>query len=255
MKTIFRQLQVEAIRIAREHPAPAFYRDFAEEISRSVHFFVTDSRIKRIRDYVAEHLEDDFGHGIDHARKVALDAGVLVLVEARGIGCGDDELTRLLRLAHCAGLLHDIRRKEKKHAAAGAKEAERVLAAWDFSSREIADVCLAIANHEAFGVNHGGETREGDLLSDCLYDADKFRWGPENFTQTLWSMLSYRDIPMETFLSHYPKGMAFLKKVRDTFRTPTGRVYGPQFIDIGIGIGDDLYELIRSEYADPVMPS
>ncbi len=255
MKTIFRQLQMEAIRIARQHPAPAFYRDFEKEVSRSVRFFVTDSRIKRIRDYVDENLEDDFGHGIDHARKVALDAGVLVLVEARKIGCEDGELTRLLRLAHCAGLLHDIRRKEKKHAAAGAEEAERVLACRGFSSREVADVRLAIANHEAFGVNHGGETREGDLLSDCLYDADKFRWGPENFTHTLWSMLSYRDIPMETFLSHYPKGMAFLQKVRDTFRTPTGRAYGPRFIDIGIDIGNDLYELIRSEYADSVMSS
>ncbi len=255
MKTIFRQLQMEAIRIARQYPAPDFYRDFAEEVAQSVRFFATDPLAKQIQDYVVENIEDDFGHGVDHARKVALDTGVLVLVEAGGIGCEAGELTRLLRLAHCAGLLHDMRRKEKKHAAAGAAEAERVLAFHGFSSRETADICLAIANHEAFGVNHGGETREGDLISDCLYDADKFRWGPENFTHTLWSMLSYRDIPLETFLSHYPKGMAFLQKVRDTFRTPTGRAYGPQFIDIGIGIGNDLYELIRTEYADSAVPS
>ena len=75
------------------------------------------------------------------------------------------------------------------------------------------------------------------MLSDCLYDADKFRWGPDNFTHTIWDMVGFINPPLKTFVSHYPKGMALLKKIRGTFRSRTGRRYGPQFIDVGIAIG------------------
>jgi hypothetical protein len=57
-------------------------------------------------------------------------------------------------------------------------------------------------------------------------------------------MLAYRDVPVDRFLTHYPQGMAFLKKIRNTFRTNTGRQYGPQFIDLGIAIGDELYKVL-----------
>ncbi len=250
MKDIFRQLQIEAIRIARQYPAPDFYRDFQEEVAQSWQAFVSDPATKRVHRYVLESIDNDFGHGIDHARKVALDAGALVLVEGERAGCDAQRLSRLLRLAHCAGLLHDICRKEKKHAKAGAVEAEKVLCDQGFSKQDTADICLAIANHEAFGENQGADSVEGDLLSDCLYDADKFRWGPENFTQTVWSMVSCMDITINTFMAHYPRGMAFLRKIRETFRTPTGKTYGPRFIDTGIAIGNDLHELIRSDYLD-----
>ncbi len=248
MKKIFQQLQKEAVRIARQYPPPCFYRDFEGEVAGSYQFFVSDVETRRIHAYVRRTIENDYGHGIDHAMKVALDCGVLVLVEGGRSGYGNERLTHLLRLANCAGLLHDICRKEKKHARAGAVEAEKVLSDKGFPDRDIADICQAIANHEAFGDNHGTESSEGNLLSDCLYDADKFRWGPENFTQTLWSMVACMDVSVDTFLKHYPKGMAFLQQIRETFRTPTGRVYGPQFIDTGIAIGNDLYEMIRSGY-------
>ena len=250
MENIFRKLQIEAIRIARQYPAPDFYRDFQEEVAGSWQAFVSDPTTKRIHRFVLESIDNDFGHGIDHARKVALDAGALMLVEGRQAGYEEQRLCRLLRLAHCAGLLHDIRRKEKKHARAGAREAEKILFDEGFSKQDRADICLAIANHEAFGENQGAGSTEGDLLSDCLYDADKFRWGPDNFTQTVWSMVSAMDISISTFMAHYPKGMTFLRSIRETFRTPTGKTYGPRFIDTGIAIGNDLHELIRSDYLD-----
>lgn len=251
MKKIFQQLQMEAIRIARQYPAPDFYRDFDAEVARSHFFFNSDSATRQIHQCVREAIDNDYGHGIDHSKKVALDAGVLMLVEGVRAGYGEKRLCRLLRLAHCAGLLHDICRKEKKHARAGAVEAEKILSAQGFQGRETNDVCRAIANHEAFGDNEKGDSREGALLSDCLYDADKFRWGPENFTQTVWSMVAYREVSIDDFMAYYPRGMAFLQKIRETFRTPIGSVYGPQFIDIGLAIGKDLYELIRSDYLDP----
>ena len=250
MKKIFQQLQMEAIRIARQYPGPDFYRDFSAEVARSYRHFISDGQTRRIHDYVAETIENDYGHGIDHAQKVALDAGALILAEGARSGYEDARLVHLLSLAHCAGLLHDICRKQKKHARAGAAAAENILTEFGFSDRETADMCRAIANHEAFGDNHGSDTHAGDLLSDCLYDADKFRWGPENFTQTVWSMVNYMDISMETFMAHYPRGMAFLKKIRGTFRTSVGREYGPQFIDLGVAIGNDLHEFIRAEYLD-----
>jgi hypothetical protein len=42
--------------------------------------------------------------------------------------------------------------------------------------------------------------------------------------------------------------MALLKKIRDTFRSRTGRRYGPQFIDMGIAIGQELYEVILADF-------
>jgi len=47
----------------------------------------------------------------------------------------------------------------------------------------------------------------------------------------------------------YPKGMERLYKIKSTFRTRTGKKYGPQFIDIGLAIGEDLLKVINAEFA------
>ncbi len=248
--SIYKQLQQEAIRIARQYPEPGFYTDFSEQVARSKRFFAGDETVCRLWGFVAENIENDYGHGLEHVRNVALDAGALILIESEGHRITAGQLEHRMRLAQAAGLLHDIRRKEKRHAEAGARYAGQILCDYQFSGRDIEDICLAIGNHEAFGENRQGDTKASSLLSDCLYDADKFRWGPDNFTGTLWAMVSYANIPLDRFLYHYPRGMAYLEKIRETFRTPTGRRYGPQFIDLGIAIGLDLHELIRRKYAD-----
>jgi hypothetical protein len=103
-------------------------------------------------------------------------------------------------------------------------------------------IVLAIQNHEAFTEPTPVDSPEGQLLSDALYDADKFRWGPDNFTDTVWEMVSSRDVPLRALVAHFPKGMEGVKKIATTFRSPTGREYGPEFIEIGIAIGNRLYE-------------
>lgn len=248
MKEIFRKFQQEAIRIADRYPVPAFYIDFKDAVGRSRQFFDSDPVIDRLHSYVKGVIENDFGHGLEHVREVALDAGALILIEQDIPEHPEPGQCQGLRMAHCAGLLHDIRRKVRNHAEAGAEAADGILRAYPFTDAEVGHICRAIRNHEAFGENRTeGCCGAGALLSDCLYDADKFRWGPENFTRTVWGMISSMDVSVETFMDHYPRGMAFLQKIRSTFRTRTGKLYGPQFIDLGLAIGNDLYEVIRTE--------
>jgi hypothetical protein len=42
--------------------------------------------------------------------------------------------------------------------------------------------------------------------------------------------------------------MESLLKIKNTFRSDTGKKYGPQFIDIGIAIGEKLLKVIKAEY-------
>ncbi|MBW2680633.1 MAG: hypothetical protein JRD01_07765 [Deltaproteobacteria bacterium] len=47
----------------------------------------------------------------------------------------------------------------------------------------------------------------------------------------------------------YPGGMNIVAKIRPTFRTDTGKKYGPQFIDIGLAIGKELFDVINRDFA------
>jgi hypothetical protein len=149
---------------------------------------------------------------------------------------------RLVMLAHLAGLLHDIKRAEKDHARAGAREASRILTGFALKENECSSITQAIANHEAFQTPDALDEQASQLLSDALYDADKFRWGPDNFTETLWAMLDARKASLTAVLPRFPKGMEGLLRIRETFRTPTGREYGPDFIDLGLEVGRRFYE-------------
>ena len=107
-------------------------------------------------------------------------------------------------------------------------------------------IVKAIANHEAFQSNEPLESPNGQLLSDALYDADKFQWGPENFTETLWAMLALRkteNVPL--LFQRFPQSMEGIERIRSTFRTPTGKTFGPDFIDRGLEIGRRLLALYK----------
>jgi hypothetical protein len=247
---LYTQLRERARQIASRYPPADFYRDHAAAVDASRLLFDTHALVLELRQAVCARLEDDFGHGLLHAAKVALDAGALMHIEGRAAGYSGGYLERRICIAHCAGLLHDIQRKQNNHAEHGACRARELLAAFPLAADEIEDVCIAIRNHEAFKDTLSVNTREGALVSDCLYDADKFRWGPDNFTDTLWAMLAFTRPPLSDFLKHYPAGMESLARIKSTFRTATGRAYGPGFIDLGIAIGDELYQAIRNEFCN-----
>lgn len=251
MDAVYQKIRQIAREIAGRYPQPDFYGTHRLEVRTSLTFLKSDAFIRRLRKEVAGYLENNAGHGVGHAEKVAVDAGALVLVESRLAGQSERNGRRTLLLALCSGLLHDICRKEKFHAKKGAVAAKKILQKYSLTPGEITSICTAIRNHEAYARQKKMPDTQTRIISDCLYDADKFRWGPDNFMYTLWDMVAVLAPPLHVFMARYPKGMSHLNEIRKTFRSQTGRKFGPQFIDIGIGIGEELYQAIMSDFIDP----
>lgn len=249
MEGIYKKIRERARQMVADSPTPEFYIKYSQADKESNQFFQSDPTIIKLREFVAKETENDFGHGLDHVTKVSIDAGTLIIVECRKLNFPEDRIKRKLMIVQCAGLLHDIKRKQKEHAVRGAEFAEIFLNSYPFTDAEIEEICQAIRNHEAFKEVCGVYTPEGILTSDCLYDADKFRWGPDNFSHTVWDMVTFSKIPFHKFVRHYPSGITALKKIRTTFRSETGKKYGPQFINIGISVGEKLYKVINREFS------
>jgi hypothetical protein len=250
MQPIYHQIRQRARTIVSRYPTPDFYHDHSVANEASRKLFDADPIIKKLLRFVSENLEDDFGHGLQHAIKVSHDAGALIQIEAGRLSYGETRLSRLICMVQSAGLLHDIKRKRKDHSSYSAVHAKRILKNYSFSAAEVEDICHAIQNHEAFKDHIQTDTPEGQLLSNCLYDADKFRWGPDNFKDTLWDMVSYFNPPLTKFMDGYSKGMEKLAAIKSSFRTPIGKKYGPQFIDLGLAIGEELYGMIKTEFSE-----
>lgn len=249
MNPIYISLRRSARHLVDRLPVPDFYRVFFREYEHARRVLRTDALLVELMDHVGGLIENDYGHGLNHALKVAQDSGALILVEAGGANAGFRQHLRRVQMAQAAALLHDVRRKEKDHALAGAKAALPVLERFRFSTGEIDAILYAIQSHEAFKLIKTAPAPEAELISSCLYDADKFRWGPDNFTDTLWEMVAFTDPPLSEFLSRFPSGMEKLQRIRSTFRSRTGRRYGPQFIDFGIVVGEELLKIIVRDYS------
>jgi len=217
---------------------PLFYR----EHSRALHLseaILTDSPFAQRTLAIVAERKLAAGHGVGHAQRVALEAGAIVLIERQEReGDWREEVT----LAHLSGLLHDICRNEADHADKGAKEAQEILSNFPLTPKARQRVSLAIAAHEAFREPTERNLASDTLLADALYDADKFRWGPDNFTSTLWEMLTAGGHPLEKLFEHWERGIEGIKRIRSTFRSATGKFYGPDFIDRGLAIGEVIYD-------------
>lgn len=248
MESVYQQLKNRTRQIAAGHPAPDFYRKFSSETGFALSFLNKNFSLLSIRDLVIGQLNENLGHGFEHAEKVAVDAGALILIEGHAAGYSKFFLDRLLFLVEAAALLHDICRVEEDHARKGAQRAREHLAGYPLTDVELEQICRAIHNHEAFKETLPLPEPAGRLISDCLYDADKFRWGTDNFSYTLWDMLTFSKVPVSHFVARFPDGMNTLKKIRGTFRTRTGKIYGPRFVDIGLAIGDELYKAMETEF-------
>ena len=182
--------------------------------------------------------------------RVGIDSATLVYAELESSPLDRVRIERMMVLALLAGLLHDLCRGEKDHACVGAKEAAKALRNYPLSEEETQGVCRAIHNHEAFITPRPCKRPLSQLLSDCLYDADKFRWGPDNFTHTLWYMVAHQKLTPEELIRRFPWGMAGVMRIQETFRTPTGRHFGPQVIESGISIGKEIYRYLVQNFGE-----
>lgn len=238
---LYQKLRETANRVALSLPRPLFYTRCTDAVRRSEEMLKTHALIRKCHAQLDES-QLECAHGICHCEAVARDAGAIVLVEGEHRGVDGPELGSLFTSAIIAGLLHDIKRREEDHAVRGSIEAEKILKALSVAERSRTHIAYAIRNHEAFKTTCDLDDKAGCMVSDALYDADKFRWGPENFTTTLWLMVEARGTPLEALHRTFKEKMKGIEKIKETFRTPTGKRYGPEFIDMGITIGNAIYE-------------
>jgi len=242
MNKVFNLLKAEAKKIAQQN-LPSFYTIFSREQNQAKNFFFDHPLIYRLREDVLPFILDSFGHGIEHAKKVALDASTIVLIEGKHLP--SPLLKKAFLLSQIAGLLHDTCRTEEDHALKGAELSQEILEDYPLSQEEKEIIYLAIKNHEAFGPRIEIKDDLAQLVSAALYDGDKFRWGPDNFTTTLWSICSYNQWGIEELKKRMPQALEFMQKIKDTFRTSTGINFGPEIVDCGLLIGKHLYQTLQ----------
>lgn len=239
-KSVYSILEDKAVKIARRIGLPSFYNDHKKELDISRSYISSSSLIVKCRSYLNES-ELHPAHGISHCEKVALESGAVLQAESAVLGYQREDTEQLMLCCQVAGLLHDIKRAEENHTISGSLEAVKILNDFNLDNRYKRYITAAIRNHEAFKEVIESEDEPAKLISDSLYDADKFRWGPDNFTTTLWLMMDATGTPAETLFMVFEEKMAGIRKIKKTFRTATGKKYGPEFIDKGIEIGNEIY--------------
>lgn len=256
MDEVIRRLQREAERIASKHSLPEFYTRFVAPLAVAKRIFYNHPRVLRLRKAIESEFQEDLGHGLYHSTRVSIDCAALLFIETDADRMKPVAVERLMMVGTFAGLLHDICRDEENHAECGADKAEEILADFQLSKNEITCICQAIRNHEAFTSCMPATRRWTQLVSDCLYDADKFRWGSDTFTHTLWHMANHQGLTPQELILRFPWGMSGTLKIKDTFRTSTGRQYGPEIVETGVEIGKEIYRYLlqhfREDSRDPL---
>ncbi|MCE5336176.1 MAG: hypothetical protein LLG06_16465 [Desulfobacteraceae bacterium] len=250
MQDAIRKLQREAERIASKHPLPEFYTRFKAQAALARRLFYSHPGVVRLRQAVEPLFHEELGHGLYHSSRVSIDCAALLCIETDSDRMKPIAVERLMTIGIYSGLLHDICRDTENHAEIGATEAERILCDFHISKNEIACICNAIRNHEAFLPPKPTSRRWMQLASDCLYDADKFRWGADTFTHTLWHMVDHKGLSPHDLLASFPWGMSGTLRIKETFRTQTGRQYGPEIIDTGVEIGKEIYRHLLKNFRE-----
>jgi hypothetical protein len=250
MEDIYEEMIAACREIAASFPQPRFYICCREPLHLSRSLFDEDPQVMKCRIFVHNGVKEDLGHGIDHSEKVALEAGALAYIDGERLFLKESLRREACLLAQIAGLLHDLRRSEKDHARASAFAASRMLQEFFLFREKGAYIVQAIANHEAFVEPRKMDSPFGQMISDALYDADKFRWGPDNFTHTLWQMLRSSQASIAPLIRRFPEGMEGIAAIKETFRTETGKIYGPEFIELGLRIGEKVYQFLQKRFSE-----
>lgn len=224
-------------------PVPKFYADsyWHLAIARKI------STVSSVIAYCAGCMREKgsaLGHSYYHAEKVAIESAAIVFKE-KGIS---NESIHLGMLALIAGFFHDYYREKKDHPAKAAAYVQSHLS-YLIPKSDIDAISFAILNHEAFKEYQTVDNNDIMLLSNALYDADKFRWGPDNFIYTIWDMIATMDMSVQDIIAHFPKGVAHIDTIRHTFRSKTGMDYGPEFIDQGMVLAQKFLQFFQGQDA------
>lgn len=234
-------LRARAHELSRTLPSPTFYMDLGTENDFSNEMFFNDPMVLRLQQDSVQFLYDDYMFGIDHSKKVARDAAILVLAEAQDEE--GDVPRRLALLAQLAGLVHDVERPGPEHACRGADSARQILADYPLAPGELERIVRAVAVHE----NGCGPECE-ELLAAALYDADKFRYGRDIFVTAMWlDCEDYENAGPEDIAAALTQALERVGEYRATWRTPTARRYGSEILDQGLKMG----RLMLEAMADP----
>ncbi|MDR3567389.1 MAG: hypothetical protein P4L43_05105 [Syntrophobacteraceae bacterium] len=250
MDEITSKLQQEAQRIASKHPLPAFYTRFKAPLAVARRLFYNHPGIVRLRGIVEPEYNEALGHGVFHSSRVSIDCAALIQIETDGDHMAPAAVERLMVIGIYSGVLHDICREEKDHALIGAQRAKGLLEGFLLTPEEITCVSEAIRNHEAFASSASSGRQWAQLVSNCLYDADKFRWGADTFTHMLWHMMDYQSLSPLELIEKFPWGMSGAASVIETFRSATGRQFGPEIVEEGLEIGKEIYRYLIEHFRE-----
>jgi len=243
------ELKRRAKSLAAGRPQSGFNLDCAEEIGHASTIFFEHPMMQRLQNDALGFLNEPCGIGVEHGKRVAIDAAALVLAEPTGLD--QEERRRLALLAEMAGLLHDTMRFEDDHADKGADLAMRLLRGYSLSPEERLWIAQAVALHETVLPLAEVGPESARLLSGVVFDADRFRFGPDYFITTLWELCDCDEWSLEDIAKTFPEGRKRAEAARSGgFRTEQGRRYGPALITEGLALASEFERFFEQALED-----
>ena len=225
----------------------AFSLECAEELTHARDLFFENPLVLRLQGDALGFLNEACGLGVEHGKRVAMDAATLVLAEPSGLS--PEERRRLAVLAEMAGLLHDALRHEDNHAEKGADLCLRILRGYPISPEERLWIAGAVARHEDGAPQLQDAPESAQLLAGAVHDADVFRFGPDIFATILWELCECDEWPLERIAGAFPQGVSRARSLADSFRTESGRRYGPSLLAEGLSLAEEYERMLGQTLA------
>ncbi|OGR35243.1 MAG: hypothetical protein A2051_03940 [Desulfovibrionales bacterium GWA2_65_9] len=244
------ELKRRARDLAVSRAQSAFSLQCAEELTYARDLFFDHPLVLRLQGDALGFLNEACGLGVEHGKRVAMDAAALILAEPSGLST--DERRRLAVLAEMAGLLHDALRYEDNHAEKGADLCLRILRGYAISPEERLWIAGAVAGHEDGGPQPAEATESARLLAGAVHDADVFRFGPDIFATILWELCECDEWPLERIAATFPEGLRRAKALEGGFRTDGGRLYGPSLLAEGLSLAEEYERMLGQALAATV---
>jgi hypothetical protein len=197
---------------------------------------------RRARQIILRHPTPDFyhDHGLAYEASKKLFDSDLVVKKLLSFVAGTLEddfghgLMHAVKVSHDAGTLVHI---------------EAQLSGYD-KDRLCRLVCLV----QTAGLLHDIKRKRKDHSAHAATYAKKvlkkYPFSPEEIENICGAIQNHEAFKEDKFMDGYPQGMEKLETIKATFRTPTGKKFGPQFIDLGLAIGEELYEVIKTEFSE-----